>query len=45
MTERFTLEAPLIKKYSDEFDEHGIERLEIVEQGSALLTMPAATSD
>jgi hypothetical protein len=44
MTERFTLEAPLIKKYSDEIDEHGIERLEIVDQRSALV-MPVKTSD
>lgn len=45
MTERFTLETPLIKKYSSEFDEYGLERLEIVEQRSTLLTMPAKTSD
>lgn len=32
MTERFTLEAPVLQKYTREFDEHGIDRLEIVEQ-------------
>lgn len=39
MTERFTLEAPVLQKYTQEFDEHGIERLEIVEQ---VLRTPAA---
>jgi hypothetical protein len=32
MTERFTIEAPVMQKYTQEFDEHGIDRLEIVEQ-------------
>jgi hypothetical protein len=44
-TERFTLETPLIQKYSAEFDEHGIERLEIVEQGSTASVSPMKTSD
>jgi len=42
--ERFSLEIPLIKKYSNEFDEQGLERLEIVEH-DALLTLPVKTSD
>lgn len=39
MTERFTIEAPVLQKYTQEFDAHGIERLEIVEQ---LVRTPAA---
>ena len=39
MTERFTLEAPVLQKYIQEFDEHGIDRLEIVEH---LVRTPSA---
>lgn len=45
MTERFSLETPLISRYSNEFDQYGIERLEIVEQSGMVLTTPVKTSD
>jgi len=44
MTERFALEAPVRSKYSEEFDQHGIERLEIVEHPQTF-AMPVKTSD
>ncbi len=36
---------PIEKRYADEFNEHGIDRLEIVEQFGRIAGMPVATHD
>ncbi len=43
--DRLSLETPLMDRYSKEFDEHGLERLEIVEHFGPAIANPVKTSD
>jgi hypothetical protein len=45
MEERFIAEGPILERYSNEFDETGLDRLEIVEHFGPSLGMPTKTSD
>jgi hypothetical protein len=45
MEQRFVHEAPIIKKYSQEFDERGLDRLELVEQFGQALASRTRTHD
>jgi hypothetical protein len=45
MKERFTLESPIIEKYSKEFEERGLDRLEIVEHFAQAVAKAPETHD
>jgi len=45
MEERFMREAPIIERYVNEFDDHGLDRLRIVEHFETDNAAPARTSD
>ena len=43
--DRLSLETPFLDRFSKEVDEHGLDRLEIVEQFGPITAGPARTSD
>jgi hypothetical protein len=45
MEERFMREAPIIERYANEFDDHGLDRLQIVEHFATESASPTRTSD
>jgi len=45
MSERFIMEAPVIERYSQEFEQRGLERLEVVAPAGAEDAAPPVTHD